>query len=139
MFVAPLVVGDQATAQKAESEGEEPKQSIKVLEPRYEVDVDARDPFFPPQDEEAGKGALSLKAFLEKAVSALNVSGLGTTGPRSGTVIIDGRMLKVGDGIKVEVEGHGAVIEIKRFKPKSRSVVFGYKDETVTVSMLNES
>ena len=132
MLMTPVFVSAQKSAEDAESEGNNKKQSENVLEPRYKVDKEARDPFFPPEQE-----GVSSKTLLEKAVSSLTINGLGTSGPKSGSVIIGSKMLKVGDEINVEVEGQSVAVEIKRFKPKSRSIVFGYKDKTVTRSMLD--
>jgi hypothetical protein len=158
LVVLAANLGRVAGAAGPAAKKEEEKMLAVLLEPRYDVPPDARDPFRPsafligiaPADDAAGTGKsgtanTAVKAALpvppttaptaEEVCRAVTVQAVfgGSSGESS--AILNGQLAKAGDRLRVMVRGQAFDVTVKRVDLSASAVTVAYKESERVVSL----
>jgi len=112
--------------------------------PGYDVSPTARDPFFEPSTgQDSGPGLvngsdLSDAGVLRTAVDRFKVQGVIGESSETGSIILDGKLYRVGEEVDINIGGTLYGITVKNITFNPLGVVFAYKEEASTVRVGNQ-
>lgn len=115
---------------------------LAAVTPGYGVEEPRRDPFFPPGDynsQEEERQKLTGEDVLRQGIAQLDVKGVIGKDAQRGSVIIGGKLYRVGDEVGVTINEGKYKILIKTIQLNPLGVVFAYQGETTLVLVGNQN